>query len=135
MLLSSLPKLLHLRLHHPRPGPLPGSCLRRDGVPGDYHTCPFILKACGLAWDLEEGIGVHREVVKRGSYEDLFVENGLISMYCRCGEVDSRRKAFDEIPDRDLVSWNSMVGGYAILGKMGEAQGLFDEMLERDVFA
>ncbi|XXG69439.1 hypothetical protein AAC387_Pa06g2309 [Persea americana] len=108
--------------------------MRRDGVPGDNHTYPFVLKACGLAVDLEEGRRVHGEVVKRGFYEDLFVGNGLISMYCRCGEVDSGRKVFDEIPERDLVSWNSTVGGYAILGKMVEAQGLFDEMPERDVF-
>lgn len=77
---------------------------------------------------------MHGEVVRRGFCRDLFVGNGLISMYCRCGEVELGRKVFDEMPGRDLVSWNSMVVGYAVQGKMGEAQRLFDEMPERDVF-
>lgn len=46
-------------------------------------------------------------------------------MYSRCGELGSARKVFDEICDRDMISWNSMISGYARMGFAREAVGLF----------
>ena len=49
-------------------------------------------------------------------------------MYARCGELSCARKVFDEITERDLVSWNSMISGYSKMGYAGDAVGLFQEM-------
>ncbi|XP_077243444.1 pentatricopeptide repeat-containing protein At1g08070, chloroplastic-like [Tasmannia lanceolata] len=111
------------------------SRMRRDGVAPDKHTYPFVLKACSLMGGLEKGMEIHGEILKRGFESDLFVRNGLISMYCRCGMTSLARKLFDGFPERDLVSWNSIIGGYVRCGEMGEAQNLFDEMPERDMFS
>ncbi|XWS52255.1 hypothetical protein CRYUN_Cryun11dG0052300 [Craigia yunnanensis] len=51
-------------------------------------------------------------------------------MYARCGELARARKVFDEISDRDLVSWNSMISGYSKMGYASEAVGLFWKMRE-----
>ncbi|CAN0887681.1 Pentatricopeptide repeat-containing protein At2g34400 [Linum grandiflorum] len=51
-------------------------------------------------------------------------------MYAKCGQLDCARKVFDEIPQRDLVSWNSMISGYAQMGSARKAMrhgGLVDE--------
>ncbi|GJZ55261.1 pentatricopeptide repeat-containing protein [Tanacetum coccineum] len=53
----------------------------------------------------------HCNVVKYGLMVDGYVRHSLISMYARCGELGCARKVFDEIADRDLVSWNSMISG------------------------
>ncbi|XP_058072903.1 pentatricopeptide repeat-containing protein At3g29230-like [Magnolia sinica] len=128
-----------IRIHADSPCPLRALIfyrqLKGDGVPVDNYTYPFVLRACGLVLGLREGRGVHGEVVKRGFGGDLFVGNGLISMYCRCGEVGFGRKVFDGMAVRDLVSWNAMAGGYVGCGEMREAQKVFDEMPERDVFS
>lgn len=108
--------------------------MRKNGFLGDNYTYPFVLKACGLVSALEEGRGIHGDVIKRGFCRDQFVGNGLVTMYCRCGEVQLGRQVFDGMPERDLVSWNSMVGGYVAQGWMDNAQNLFDVMPERDVF-
>ncbi|KAK9286011.1 hypothetical protein L1049_025214 [Liquidambar formosana] len=107
--------------------------MRRKGLLVDNYTYPFVLKGCGIMMGLVEGKEVHGEVVKRGFGSDLFVANGLIGMYCRCGETGWGRMLFDGFCGKDLVSWNSMLGGYVGCGEMGEAQKLFDEMLEKDV--
>ncbi|KAJ6857652.1 pentatricopeptide repeat-containing protein [Populus alba x Populus x berolinensis] len=47
-----------------------------------------------------------------------------------CGEMGFAWKVFDEMGDRDLVSWNSMISGYSKMGFAKEAIGLFMEMRE-----
>ncbi|KAL6329950.1 hypothetical protein AAG906_039865 [Vitis piasezkii] len=107
--------------------------MRRKGLLGDNYTYPFVLKACGAMCGLLEGGLVQGEAVKRGFGGDVFVVNGLISMYCRCGETGWARAVFDGFSEKDLVSWNSMLGGYVWCGEMENAQNMFDEMPERDV--
>ncbi|KAL6189044.1 hypothetical protein ACLB2K_040434 [Fragaria x ananassa] len=51
-------------------------------------------------------------------------------MYSMCGELGCARKVFDEIPQRDSVSWNSMISGYGKMGRAQDAVGLFGEMRE-----
>ncbi|KAM1009429.1 hypothetical protein ACFX13_045728 [Malus domestica] len=54
----------------------------------------------------------------------------LRKMRCcsRCGEWVFAWKVFDEIIERDLVSWNSMIFEYCKMGCAGDAVGLFREM-------
>lgn len=104
--------------------------MRRNGVVSDNYTYQFVLKACGV---MVEGREVHVEIVKSGFGCDVFVVNGLIGMYCKCGESGLARVIFDGSGVKDLVSWNLMVGGYVKCGKMQEAHKLFDEMPEKDV--
>nr|GEY26555.1 pentatricopeptide repeat-containing protein At2g34400 [Tanacetum cinerariifolium] len=56
------------------------------------------------------------------------VRHLLISMYARCGELGCAHKVFDEIANRDLVSWNSMIYGCVRMGFMKGALELFKEM-------
>ena len=43
------------------------------------------------------------------------------------------RRLFDEMSERDLVSWNIMLDGYAKAGEMLEAFEFFEKMPERNV--
>ncbi|XP_038988187.1 pentatricopeptide repeat-containing protein At3g29230-like [Phoenix dactylifera] len=128
-----------IRFHSQTSNPLRAllffSQMRKSGIFTDNYTYPFVLKACASMPGRREGVVVHGEVVKRGFDEDLFVRNGLISMYCRSGDVELGMMLFDGFRSRDLVSWNSMIAGYSMCGKMGEAQKLFDAMPERDAFS
>ncbi|KAK4763985.1 hypothetical protein SAY87_013423 [Trapa incisa] len=109
--------------------------LRRKGLLGDTFTYPFVLKACGLLMALVEGRQLHGEVLKGGNGRDVFVVNGLIGMYGKCGEMACARKSFDELEFKDLVSWNLLLRGYVGAGEMANAQKLFDEMSTRDEFS
>ena len=44
--------------------------------------------------------------------------------------MDRARKVFDEISERDLVSWNLMISGYSKMGYASETVGLFGKMRE-----
>ncbi|CAN0887673.1 Pentatricopeptide repeat-containing protein At2g34400 [Linum grandiflorum] len=67
-------------------------------------------------------------VFKYGLDSDDHVAHSMITMYAKCGQLDCARKVFDEIPQRDLVSWNSMISGYAQMGSARKAMRLFLDM-------
>jgi pentatricopeptide repeat protein len=49
-------------------------------------------------------------------------------MYCKCGSIDEARDAFQEILEKDVVSWNTMIHGYARHGFGEEALTVFELM-------
>ena len=69
-------------------------------------------------------------VLKSGLNVDghIHVRHSLITMYASCGELMCARKVFDEIPERDLVSWNSMISGYSKMGFAADAVEMFGKM-------
>ncbi|CAL9055499.1 unnamed protein product [Musa banksii] len=125
----------HVRASNPNKAVLLFARMRKAGVLTDHYTYPFVLKACALLAGLEEGAAIHGDVLKTGLGEDPFVMNGLISLYCKGGEIAAARKLFDGSRSRDLVSWNSLMAGYVSCGDTAEAGRLFDAMPERDAFS
>ncbi|XP_050386605.1 pentatricopeptide repeat-containing protein At2g34400 [Argentina anserina] len=100
------------------------------GLSPDNFTYPFLFISC---WNLSDaclGRAGHCSVVKVGLGSDYHVCHSLITMYSMCGELGCARKVFDEIPERDSVSWNSMIAGYGKMGRARDAVGLFGEMRE-----
>ncbi|KAK6121672.1 hypothetical protein DH2020_044586 [Rehmannia glutinosa] len=98
------------------------------GVTPDHYTLPCVLKACSSMDNLRFGVQIHCPAVKKGLDLTLFTGNGLIAMYGKCGNLVEARRVFDEMPQRDIVSWNSMVAGYAQNGRFDEALEVCKEM-------
>ncbi|XP_009345233.2 pentatricopeptide repeat-containing protein At2g34400 [Pyrus x bretschneideri] len=96
-------------------------------MPNNF-TYPFVFIACANLLELNHGRAAHSSVFRTGLDKDGHVSHSLITMYARCGELGFARKVFDEISERDLVSWNSMISGYCKMGCAGEAVRLFCEM-------
>ncbi|XP_072995651.1 pentatricopeptide repeat-containing protein At4g18520, chloroplastic-like [Typha latifolia] len=71
---------------------------------------------------------VHAHVIKSGFDSDLLVSNVLLDMYAKAGNLEGCIKLFDEMPDRDLISWCTLISGYANHGFEVEAFGLFRGM-------
>ncbi|XP_022754314.1 pentatricopeptide repeat-containing protein At5g59600-like [Durio zibethinus] len=91
-------------------------------------TFSVVLKACVGLMDLHKGKEVHAVVSKLCLESDADVGNGLIDMYCKCGNVSYARRLFDRMTERDIPSWTSMICGYCNVGKNEEALGLFERM-------
>ncbi|XP_058215117.1 pentatricopeptide repeat-containing protein At5g08305 [Rhododendron vialii] len=103
------------------------------GVTPDHLTYPFLAKASARMGDPQLAGSVHGIVLKAGFQSDRFVANSLIHMYSSCGNVVRARKLFDEMPEKNSVSWNAMLDGYAKCGNLGLAREVFELMPERDV--
>ena len=47
-----------------------------------------------------------------GFESDVFVGNGLVDMYAKCGFIEDACQVFDRMCRRNFVSWNAMIFGY-----------------------
>jgi len=95
------------------------------GVKPNSFTFASVLKACASMADLEQGKQIHAHIVKTGLETNLCVANSIVTMYARCGTIEDACKAFDEILERNVVSWNAIIAGYAQNGYGEVAYKLF----------
>nr|XP_043634669.1 pentatricopeptide repeat-containing protein At5g44230 [Erigeron canadensis] len=110
------------------------SLMRRNGVSPVSFTFTALLRQCGDVNGLNLGVQIHGQVIRVGGFGfDLFVGNSLIDMYVKCGVLEDARKVFDEMPERDVVSWTELIVAYVRRGEMDEAKMLFDGLVVKDM--
>ncbi|KAF8112223.1 hypothetical protein N665_0065s0009 [Sinapis alba] len=100
------------------------------GIKADSFTYPFVIKSAAGVSLLFEGKTIHATVIKLGFDSDVYVCNSLISFYMKLGCAWDAEKVFDEMPERDIVSWNSMASGYLAVGDGLMSLTLFREMMK-----
>ncbi|KAL3525006.1 hypothetical protein ACH5RR_013378 [Cinchona calisaya] len=98
------------------------------GIFPDKYTFPFVLQVCRSVSDLGLVKQVHSHVFKLGFDEDLFVGNSVLNACLVCGNLCYAREVFDEMAERDVVSWTTLISGLVALGYCGEAVNVFNEM-------
>lgn len=112
------------------------SCMRRAGIGPVSFTFSALFKACGDVLDVELGRQIHAQTIFIGRFaSDLYVGNTLIDMYVKCGFLECGRKVFDEMPERDVISWTELIVAYAKNGDMDSAAELFDGLPVKDMVA
>ncbi|XP_059640886.1 pentatricopeptide repeat-containing protein At1g18485 [Cornus florida] len=94
----------------------------------DNFTFPCVIKACGGLLDLGLGQSVHGMAVKMNIVSDVFVGNALVAMYGKCGFVDDAVRVFENMPERNLVSWNSIICGFSENGFSQKSFDVFSEI-------
>ncbi|KAK1406647.1 hypothetical protein QVD17_42139 [Tagetes erecta] len=75
---------------------------------------------------------IHSTVVKCLSYNVCFIGDRLVSLYGKLGSVNDAHQLFDEIPDKDLVSWNSFISVFSRIGDAGLSLNVFYRMRNED---
>ncbi|MQL74201.1 hypothetical protein Taro_006576 [Colocasia esculenta] len=93
-------------------------------------TLVSVLTSCSNLGDLERGRWVDSFVKNRrmGIEPDVLLSTALLTMYSKCGDMDSAREIFDQMPEKSVVSWNSMIIGYGMHGHGDKAILLFLDM-------
>lgn len=104
------------------------SRMQASGVNPDGFTLPCVLKACSSLPMLEVGKRVHGQIFRLGFESDVFVQNGLVALYAKCGRVVQARIVFERMDDRNVTSWTSIISGYSQNGHPMEALRIFWQM-------
>ncbi|KAJ0049212.1 hypothetical protein Pint_14984 [Pistacia integerrima] len=88
---------------------------------GDYKNVSQ-LQRLDLAQQL------HAYIIKNLATLPAIVLHAIIVMYSRCGFVHTSFKAFDNMLERDVVSWNTMISAFVQNGLDDEGLMLVYEM-------
>lgn len=70
----------------------------------------------------------HSWAIKLGTITDTYTANNFLRKYTKCKELGAALKLFDEMPERDTVTWNTMIGGYVNYGDLESAWELLKSM-------
>lgn len=103
--------------------------MRRMGLTFDTVTMLGLVSGCNDPMHMMLGNLLHCLCLKYGFGNDFAVGNCFLTMYVNCGSVELARKLFDDIPERELITWNAMISGYAQNGLATHVLDLYHEML------
>ncbi|KAJ8645218.1 hypothetical protein MRB53_006966 [Persea americana] len=93
----------------------------------DVIMCAM-LNICANAASLSVGRQIHACAFKNQPKHDVAMGNSLIDMYSKSGEIKDARRAFDEMQEKNEISWTSLITGYGRHGHLEEAIALFEKM-------
>nr|XP_024401449.1 pentatricopeptide repeat-containing protein At1g11290, chloroplastic-like isoform X2 [Physcomitrium patens] len=104
--------------------------MRQEGGRPNEVTYLSILKACACPVGLKWGKEIHAHISHGGFRSDVPVQTALVNMYAKSGSIKDARLVFDEMAERNVITWNVMIGGLAQHGFGQEAFSLFLQMQE-----
>ncbi|KAJ4974010.1 hypothetical protein NE237_007184 [Protea cynaroides] len=105
--------------------------MQMENVEPDQVTVTVALSACADLGALDMGGWIHAYVCHyQGIEADLCLNNALINMYAKCGDIRKARRLFDGAKQKDVTTWTSMIIGHALHGQTEEALELFAKMEE-----
>ncbi|GAB2266963.1 Putative pentatricopeptide repeat-containing protein At3g13770, mitochondrial, partial [Dionaea muscipula] len=99
-----------------------------EGLAMKLEGYDAVLSECLNRKDVREGKRVHAHMIKTHS-PPIYLRNRMLVFYCKCDCLRDAREMFDEMPDRDVVSWTAMISGYSQKGFSSKALDIFLQML------
>ncbi|XP_030452648.1 pentatricopeptide repeat-containing protein At2g20540 [Syzygium oleosum] len=98
------------------------------GVEPDEISIVSVLPACAHLGALEVGKWIHMYADKHRLLHRTCICNALMEMYAKCGCIEQASRLFNEMNERDVISWSTMICSLANHGKANEAIELFQAM-------
>ncbi|XP_071720765.1 pentatricopeptide repeat-containing protein At2g36980, mitochondrial-like isoform X2 [Rutidosis leptorrhynchoides] len=102
----------------------------RTGLEPDDFSIGTVLHACSIMATLGHGQMIHSFAIRYGFHRYAYAGNGLVNMYAKCGDINGSQQSFNEIIEKDLVSWNTLLIAYGLHGLGEKAINFYEEMVE-----
>ncbi|XP_023742081.1 pentatricopeptide repeat-containing protein At4g14850 isoform X2 [Lactuca sativa] len=77
------------------------------------NTLAHIIQTYTQSKQLSNGKLLHAQLITSGYPSSTYLINHLLSMYARCGQLGYAHRLFDEMPQRNLVSWTAMISAFS----------------------
>ncbi|XP_058109424.1 pentatricopeptide repeat-containing protein ELI1, chloroplastic-like [Magnolia sinica] len=106
--------------------------MHRSSITVDSYTALYALKSCACLSNALLTRHVHAHLFKINLESHIYVATALLNGYVASSFSDACQ-LFDEMPNRNIVTWNTMISGYSKKGEVKRARWVFDSMPARDV--
>ncbi|CAI9275176.1 unnamed protein product [Lactuca saligna] len=108
--------------------------MQREGYHPDDCTFVCVIRASSNLSSPSQGKQLHSLALKSDIPSNkISVNNALISMYSKCGNLQDARRLFDKMPEHNTVTFNSLITGYSNHGFQIQALDLFQHMLNTNI--
>lgn len=108
-----------------------------SGIRPDLVTLTTVLPTCGRLAALKQGREIHGYMIVNGllnrNSNDEFINNSLMDMYAKCGDLRDAQMVFDSMRNKDSASWNIMINGYGVQSCGELALDMFSRMCRAGV--
>ncbi|VFQ78428.1 unnamed protein product [Cuscuta campestris] len=123
--------IIHAHLHQgasPREGLRLFDQARAAGFQPNVSALVLVFQTCRNLASFHHGQKIHSFLVRSGFGTVCSVQNSLLSFYAEL-RMELAWELFDEMSERDVVSWSVVIGGLVGSGDAALALELFKEML------
>ncbi|XP_010547511.1 PREDICTED: pentatricopeptide repeat-containing protein At3g50420 [Tarenaya hassleriana] len=103
--------------------------MESESLRPNSSTFTSLVQACGVLDDPLMGSSLHSQTIKLGYSDNIVVQTSVLGMYSNCGNLDSAKRMFECINDRDAVAWNSVIFGSLKNDRIEEGLSLFRSMV------
>lgn len=91
-------------------------------------TLLSVLPACANLRALLHGKQIHGFAIRRMFHAQTSIQNSIMDMYAKCASLDAAAYVFDQIKEKDAISWKSIIFGCVDNRRLREALVLFHRM-------
>ncbi|XP_039118526.1 pentatricopeptide repeat-containing protein At2g13600-like [Dioscorea cayenensis subsp. rotundata] len=102
------------------------------------HTFSVLLKSCVSIQSLHAAMQVQTlsvKVLEEDSESSTFVQNSLIDVHAKLGNLVDAEKVFDRMKFKDLGSWNTIMDAYTHHLLVNKALSVFNSMTSKDTLS
>ncbi|KAK4801951.1 hypothetical protein SAY86_000154 [Trapa natans] len=106
-------------------------------LPVPLETYSSLVKECAVLGDSEEALELHRHLKRSGLRPSLDLLNRLLLMLVSFGCMRTARQMFDEMPQRNFLTWSILFAAFMECGDYDQAlrvfRGIFDRFRSSEV--
>ncbi|XP_022736911.1 pentatricopeptide repeat-containing protein At4g22760-like [Durio zibethinus] len=109
--------------------------MQKLGLYPTTHAISSALRSCARTGGKMGGISIHAQVHRYGVCNCVFVQTALVDLYTKLADMDTAKRVFDEMPEKNVVSWNSILSGHLKAGNLLEARRVLDEIPKKNAIS
>ncbi|XP_014510917.1 pentatricopeptide repeat-containing protein At2g22410, mitochondrial isoform X1 [Vigna radiata var. radiata] len=95
----------------------------------DKVTMVNCLSACSQLGALDVGLWIHHYTKRHSISLDVALGTALVDMYAKCGNIAKALQVFQEVPQKNCLTWTAIICGLALHGNAWDAISYFSEMI------
>ncbi|KAF8403418.1 hypothetical protein HHK36_011521 [Tetracentron sinense] len=107
--------------------------LQLEGITANETVMVSVISSYAHLGALEQGERAHDYVVRNNLTVNLILGTALVDMYARCGSIPKAIRVFEELPEKDTLSWTALIAGLAMHGYAKKSVEYFSEMVKRGI--
>ncbi|XP_030477737.2 pentatricopeptide repeat-containing protein At2g22410, mitochondrial isoform X1 [Cannabis sativa] len=104
--------------------------MQARNIKPDEITMVGCLSACSQLGALDIGIWIHHYVEKHLISSYVPFGTALVDMYAKCGNITKALQVFQNMPERNSLTWTAIICGLAAHGQAHDAISYFENMID-----